>query len=430
MTREQITRDLEAMKQGGMRGGEIWDVAAMADPDGRVPAGPAFLGPEFTRLIVHAIREADRLGLEIGIVASSGWNAGGSWVPPEHAGKGLYQSTTTVNGPKEFHAELPLPELPKLCPRDANGRPLYLRDVAVLAVPHDTSKTLTDVNQVVDVTKRIEADGKLRWEVPAGEWDILRFVCANHGQQWIVPSPNSGGPMIDFFDPRATQFHLHHIVTAILRELGRPSFEGTSFKTLEFDSMELDGFTPWNDIMADEFQRRVGYPVLRWLPLLAGWQLADHQVQEQFSHDWRRLVSDLLIDSHSVTGRKFLEAYAVKLIAKAGLWPTFAPLPVDGPWQVEFPERWGAPRLTNFAKLQSWSGSDNEGTRFFPARIRWRSGLPTSGPTGSMGIRCDPSQPALRGATSIGFKPIRPRIVHTGEFPAARHGPCTPRYHR
>jgi hypothetical protein len=81
ITREQITRDLTAMKLGGMRGGEIWDVAAYADPDRRVPAGPAFLGPESTQLIVHAIREADRLGLEIGIVASSGWNAGGSWIP-------------------------------------------------------------------------------------------------------------------------------------------------------------------------------------------------------------------------------------------------------------------------------------------------------------------------------------------------------------
>jgi len=83
ISKEQITRDLEAMKAGGMRGCEIWGVAACADPDGRVPAGPAFLGPESTQLIVHAIREADRLGLELGIVASSGWNAGGSWVTPE-----------------------------------------------------------------------------------------------------------------------------------------------------------------------------------------------------------------------------------------------------------------------------------------------------------------------------------------------------------
>ena len=152
ITAEQITRDLEAMKQGGMRGGEIWDVAAYADPDQRVPAGPPFLGPESTRLIVHAIREADRLGLELGLVASSGWNAGGSWIKPEHAGKGLYHSTTTVKGPTGFHDALPLPELPKNCPRDEQGRPSYLREVAVLAVPDNPTKTIASGNQVIDLT--------------------------------------------------------------------------------------------------------------------------------------------------------------------------------------------------------------------------------------------------------------------------------------
>ncbi len=332
MSREQITRDLEAMKRGGMRGGEIWDVAAYADPDGRVPAGPAFLGPESTRLMVHAIREADRLGLEIGVVASSGWNAGGSWIPPEHAGKGLYYSTTSVTGPGKFNGDLPMPELPKLCPRDQDGKPIYLREVAVLAVPHHGSKTIADVDRVLDLSSMTDADGTLRWNAPEGDWTVLRFVCTNHGQQLIVPSPDSGGPMIDFFDSGATEFHLNHMVTTILKELGKASFEGTSFKTLEFDSMELDGFTPWNDSMADAFQRRVGYPVLRYLPLLAGWKLADQDLHERFLYDWRKMVSDRLIDSHYVTGRKFLEAYGVKLIAESGgpgppIWDSN---PVDG----------------------------------------------------------------------------------------------------
>ena len=233
ITEEQITRDLEAMKKGGMRGGEIWDVAAMADPDRRVPAGPAFLGPESTRLIVHAIREADRLGLEIGLVASSGWNAGGSWITPEHAGKGLYQSVTTVTGPTNFHAALPLPELPKLCPRDEQGRPIYLREVAVLAVPDDKSNTIADANQVVDLTEEVGADGKLRWDAPAGDWTILRFVCTNHGQRLIVPSPNSGGPMIDFFDPARHRIssppHCHH------------DSEGTGAKVVCGNQLQDDG---------------------------------------------------------------------------------------------------------------------------------------------------------------------------------------------
>jgi len=318
ITKEQITRDLEAMKRGGMRGGEIWDVAASADPDKRVSDGPAFLGPESTQLIVHAIHEADRLGLEIGIVASSGWNAGGSWIPPKFAGKGLYHSATTVTGPSKFNAKLPMPEIPELCPLDKAGRPIYLREVAVMAVPDDGSKTIDAIDQVIDLTAMVAADGTLRWQAPKGKWTVLRYVCMNHGQQLVVPSPNSGGPMIDFFDPRATEFHLDHIVGTILKELGKPTFEGTSFKTLEFDSMELAGFTPWTGIMAAEFQRRFDYPILRHLPLLDGWKLVDQDAHERFLYDWRKMVSDSLIDSHYVTGQKFLSGYGVKLIAESG----------------------------------------------------------------------------------------------------------------
>ncbi len=332
ITPEQVTRDLEAMKKGGMRGGEIWDVAACADPDKRVPAGPAFLSPESLRLMVHAIREGDRLGLELGVVASSGWNAGGTWVTPAYAGKGLYHTATSVTGPRSFHESLPLPPLPANCPRDEQGKPLYLREIAVLAVPKTASNVLAKKESVIDLTCKIGDDGKVQWKVPAGEWTLLRFVCLNHGQQLIVPSPNSGGPMIDFFDPSATEFHLRHIADTLLKELGRDTFTGTCFKAMELDSMELDGFTPWTASMAAEFQRRAGYSLIQYLPVLAGWTLSAKDEQAQFLYDWQKLVSDLLIDAHYVTGRKVLGSYGVKLIAESGgpgppIWESN---PVDG----------------------------------------------------------------------------------------------------
>ena len=327
ITPAQITRDLEEMKRGGMRGGEIWDVSAHADPDKRVPAGPAFLGPESTQLIAHAIREADRLGLEIGIVASSGWNAGGSWVPPEHAGKALYHSATTITGPAKFDAKLPLPELPKLTPRDDDGKPIFLREVAVLAIKSDSPDIIASPEHILDLTGKSTAEGTLRWDAPEGQWTILRFICTNHGQLLHVPSPNSAGPMIDFLAPAATKFHLKHITSTILRELGRDTFEGTSFKTLEFDSMELGGFTPWTEKMADEFKRRAGYPIRSYLPLLAGWKLADEPTQEKFRYDWQKVVSDLLIESHYATASVFLKKVGVSLIAESGgpgppIWPS------------------------------------------------------------------------------------------------------------
>ena len=113
MTKEQITRDLREMKDKGMSGAEIWDVSAHRNPGGFVPAGPPFLGDESLELIAHAIREGTKLDLRLGMVASSGWNAGGTWVPPKFAGKGLFWSKEAVRGPARVDLKLGFPECPK-----------------------------------------------------------------------------------------------------------------------------------------------------------------------------------------------------------------------------------------------------------------------------------------------------------------------------
>jgi len=49
-----------------------------------------------------------------------------------------------------------------------------------------------------------------------------------------------------------------------------------------------------------------------------------------------------------------------------------AALTVDGPWQVEFPEGWGAPRTTAFGRLQSWTDSAEAGIRSFSGIATYR----------------------------------------------------------
>ena len=75
MDLKQITFELEEMKAKGMRGAIIGDIGSLADPANIIPKGPPFLGEESVRAIHHATDVADRLGLELDIVASSSWNA-------------------------------------------------------------------------------------------------------------------------------------------------------------------------------------------------------------------------------------------------------------------------------------------------------------------------------------------------------------------
>ena len=124
VTKEAITRELEEMKAKGMGGGMVFD----ADGSGqrgntRVPAGPMYNTPEWRELFRHAMAEAARLGLEMGLSIQSGWNLGGPDVTPEQAAKQLTWSETRAPAGVSEKVVLPKPE-------HRNG---FYRDIAVLA---------------------------------------------------------------------------------------------------------------------------------------------------------------------------------------------------------------------------------------------------------------------------------------------------------
>ncbi len=167
VTKESITNDLEEMKDKGMARAEIWDVEARNNTDGVFGIGPKFLGDGSVELIKHALSEGKRLEIRIGMIASSGGNAGGSWVTPDWAAKALYSSELKISGSKSFSGPLPFPELPNNCPKEENGMPIFFKEIAVLAIPDHPEKKIKDLTEVVILNQHF--DGKIpKWEVPDG----------------------------------------------------------------------------------------------------------------------------------------------------------------------------------------------------------------------------------------------------------------------
>ncbi len=313
VTKTSITKDLEEMKDKGMGRAEIWDVALRNDPKGEFGIGPKFLGDESVEYIKHALSEGKRLGIRIGIIASSGWNAGGSWVTPDWAAKALYSSELKISGSKSFSGPLPFPELPENCPKKENGMPVFYQEIAVLAIPNHPEKKIMNLTDVVILNQNF--DGKiLKWEVPEGNWTILRFISSNTGQKLIVPSPKSDGLFIDFFDPNATKKHLGYILDRL--GITKENYKSSGLGYLEFDSMELDEATPWTNAMDSIFLAHHNYNIIPYLPLFDGWDLADGN--NKFMYDFKKTVSDQLIFSHYTTGRNFLAEYEIDLVAEAG----------------------------------------------------------------------------------------------------------------
>jgi hypothetical protein len=325
MSATSISRDLEAMKSKGINRAEIWDVAAVNNAS-FIPAGAEFLGDRSASLIKHAIAEGKRLKMSVGIVASSGWNAGGSWVTPDWASKNLFFSAVEVEGEQMLSIDLPFPKFPEGCPMKDKDTPVFYKDVAVLAVPCSAEKTIDNISQVINLTPFFK-HGKLVWKAPKGKWTIFRFICSNNGQQLIVPSPNSNGLFIDFFDPKATIRHLKYFMDRLGVTPENSSEAGLAY--FEFDSMELAEGTPWTDSFPSIFKKRQGYEIEKFLPVLAGWDIRNST--KRFRYDFNQTVSDQLIYSHYQTATEFLKKYNARLVAESGgpgapVWET---CPVD-----------------------------------------------------------------------------------------------------
>jgi alpha-L-rhamnosidase len=324
----QITRELEEMKAKGMRGAIIWDVGAIADPDKLIPVGPSFLGPESLNAIHHVMNECARLGLETGLFASSSWNAGGSWITPPDSGKELRWSETKVSGPSEFSEILPMPD---------KARDPY-EEVAVLALPQAKGRTIEKPTASIRLDDRLAADGKLTWSVPAGEWSILRFVANRSGEHLKIPSPKSDGLLVDHLSSRAMEVHFNHILDTIGR--GRDGFG--PLKVLMLDSYEVKPTVDWTNGFQQEFEKRNGYDPKPWLPVLAGWTVGDGDLANRFRHDYKKLVSDLLIENHFARGCELLHQRGLQLLAEAGHGghPRVDPLKALGAADIPMGEFW------------------------------------------------------------------------------------------
>ena len=324
----QITRELEEMKANGMGGALIWDVGSLINPGNMIPAGPQFLGPESLKAIHHAMDEAERLGLELGLFASSSWNAGGTWITPKDGSKALLFSEVKVQGPLAYSDVLPLPE----------KTTDHYEDVAVLAVPDASSKTVSSVESPVRLDKQLTKDGKLTWQVPTGSWRIMRFVRNNTGEFLNCPSPNSKGLVIDHLSREATDSYMVHILDK-LKE-GRDGYG--SLKVLMLDSYEVRPGIDWTPDFIEEFTKRNGYDPVPWLPVLAGWTVGEMELSERFRHDYRKMVSDLMVDNHFARCRELLNQRGLKLMAEGGHGghPRVDPLKALGAADIPMGEFW------------------------------------------------------------------------------------------
>ena len=107
--------------------------------------------------------------------------------------------------------------------------------------------------EVVDLSSKMDKDGKLQWQAPDGRWTILRFGYTLEGQRTRCSSTVIGYEA-DMLDPIGIETHFKHCAEPLLSAAGE--YAGKTLKYLHTDSYEtgadVQGQQPtWSAVFLD-----------------------------------------------------------------------------------------------------------------------------------------------------------------------------------
>ena len=326
-TKESITRDLEEMKAKGIGGALLIDAASGSSSykvAKKTAAGPVFMSTDWMELYKHAVKEADRLDIELSVNILSGWNLGGPFITPEMAMKKIVWSEVDIVGGNKVSIDLPQPEVN-----------LMYKDVLVQAIPKKTGtivqneaiknwkkKTFNErigwkgvypldellrkefsgsgeefavkKDEIIDLTGNFR-NGQLEWDAPSGEWTIIRYGYTCTGIRTSTSSDGwEGGLSLDHLNSKAFGIFSDSIISPLIETA---QSVGNSLKYLHTGSWEI-GLVNWTNNFPDEFAKYRNYDIKPYMPILAGRIIENRYESDRFLHDFRKTISDCVADNH------------------------------------------------------------------------------------------------------------------------------------
>jgi hypothetical protein len=212
-----------------------------------------------------------------------------------------------------------------------------------MAVPYAESKEIDySGNGIFNLDKFTSKENEIQWDVPQGKWEIISFFICNTGQELVCPSPNSRGLMIDPLSKNPTRIYFD----TLLARLSIADKPAHPLKYIELDSYEVWPATDWTPGLFKEFTSRYGYDPEPFLPLLSGYKNKDSIAGKRFVGDYKRLVSDLMIENYYGQTADIAIRHGMKLFSEAGHGgePRVDPLKALGRSQAPMGEFWNRQR--------------------------------------------------------------------------------------
>ena len=337
-SKEGITKDLEAMKEAGIGGATIFNIASSVQ-ESHFPMEnnpwpwQTYRSDAWWDAIEHTMKEARRLGLKIGLHGTPGYSAtGGPWITEERGMKALVSSRTVVEGGRMVEVSLPRPELPEFTGYDARYVEGYKPwkaskywDVTVMAVRESEDATLDDI---VDLSSHMDSAGVLRWQAPEGKWVIYRYGYApTMAHPHPLPDDIIGKAWeVDKMSKEDNEYHWKQLLEPLKEHIGE--YFGDTFTYIWLDSYEA-GYQNWTRDFREKFIRIKGYDPVPWIALYQyrndkdleyrfnAWSSPKFESElpefEVFLKDYDDVVNRLFIDCGFSVGQEMLHDYGLEL---------------------------------------------------------------------------------------------------------------------
>ena len=170
-------------------------------------------------------------------------------------------------------------------------------------------------NDIIDLTSNMDTSGRLTWNVPPGNWTIMRFGYSLTGAKNRPAVPSGLGYEADKMSRKHIESYLTGYTEPLKKALG--NLYGNSLQYVMLDSWEA-GIQNWTDEMLAEFEKRRGYDAKWLLPALAGHVMGSADISDRFLWDFRRTLVDLIAENHYGAIADYLHRQGIKTYGEAG----------------------------------------------------------------------------------------------------------------
>jgi hypothetical protein len=331
LTKEGITTELEAYEKAGLGGVEITPIYGVHGYEDKFVN---YLSPQWMKLFIHTLNEAERLGLGVDMATGTGWPFGGPWVKYDDACKNFQFKIYELKEGEQLNEKIEFIQAPYLravgnqvhevgsgfsteptkATRQEPSVPVRKSiDIKQLIDPVEENKNLqalaieqvqfekplelktlmayNDEGEIADLTLQVN-DGKLNWTAPKGNWKLYAVFEGWHGKMVERAGPGGEGNVIDHFSQVALQNYLSKFDAA---------FQGKDIHALRSffnDSYEVDdarGTANWTPLLFNEFVKRRGYDLREHLPALLSND--EEEKNQRILCDYRETISELLLEN-------------------------------------------------------------------------------------------------------------------------------------